>query len=102
MTSTTINNPVRVMIFEPYPMDRVGGNLRTLSYILEKIDRRVKISRCVDRLPADQGRVIAMRFAEEKSIREIARELGRSEGAVKQLQFRGLQSLRSWLGGTND
>ena len=29
------------MIFEPYPMDRIGGNLRTLSYILEKIDRRL-------------------------------------------------------------
>jgi DNA-directed RNA polymerase specialized sigma24 family protein len=35
-----------------------------------------------------------MRFAEEKSIREIAQQLGRSEGAVKQLQFRGLQNLR--------
>ena len=35
-----------------------------------------------------------MRFAEEKSIREIARALGRTEGAVKQLQFRGIQTLR--------
>ena len=42
-----------------------------------------------------------MRFAEEKSIKEIATELGRSEGAVKQLQFRGLQHLRSQLGETN-
>lgn len=44
--------------------------------------------RSVERLPADQRRVIVMRFAEEKSIREIAEELGRSEGAIKQLQFR--------------
>jgi DNA-directed RNA polymerase specialized sigma24 family protein len=36
-----------------------------------------------------------MRFADEKSIRDIAAELGRSEGAVKQLQFRGLQTLRA-------
>ena len=35
-----------------------------------------------------------MRFAEEKSIREIAQALGRTEGAVKQLQFRGIQTLR--------
>ncbi len=34
------------------------------------------------------------RFAEEKSIREIAGALGRSEGAVKQLQFRALENLR--------
>jgi RNA polymerase sigma-70 factor (ECF subfamily) len=45
-------------------------------------------------LPADQKRVIELRFAEEKSIREIAQELQRTEGAVKQLQFRALQNLR--------
>ena len=38
--------------------------------------------------------MIAMRFAEEKSICEIAVALGRTEGAVKQLQFRGLENLR--------
>jgi DNA-directed RNA polymerase specialized sigma subunit len=38
-----------------------------------------------------------MRFAEEKSIRDIAGELGRSEGAVKQLQLRALQNLRAKL-----
>jgi DNA-directed RNA polymerase specialized sigma24 family protein len=36
-----------------------------------------------------------MRFVEQKSIREIAQHLRRSEGAVKQLQFRALQSLRA-------
>ncbi len=39
-----------------------------------------------------------MRFAEQKSIREIAHELERTEGAVKQLQFRGLQTLRTKVG----
>ena len=42
-----------------------------------------------------------MRFAEEKSIREIAQALGRTEGAVKQLQFRALQNLRSRLEGAH-
>jgi DNA-directed RNA polymerase specialized sigma24 family protein len=45
-------------------------------------------------LPAEQRKVVQMRFAEEKSIREIAQALGRTEGAVKQLQFRGVQALR--------
>ncbi len=49
----------------------------------------------VDRLPLDQRIVIRRRFVEQKSIREIAQELGRSEGAVKQLQFRALETLRS-------
>ncbi len=52
-------------------------------------------------LPPDQRRVIGMRFAEEKSIREIAQALGRSEGAVKQLQFRALQNLRARMEGAN-
>jgi DNA-directed RNA polymerase specialized sigma24 family protein len=38
-----------------------------------------------------------MRFAEEKSIREIAEKLGRTEGAVKQLQLRGLRNLRAQI-----
>jgi RNA polymerase sigma-70 factor (ECF subfamily) len=64
---------------------------------LEEVERRAHIFRAVDSLPPDQRRVIVMRFAEEKSIREIAGELGRSEGAVKQLQFRGLEHLRNQL-----
>lgn len=40
-------------------------------------------------------------FAEEKSIREIAQVLGRSEGAVKQLQFRALQNLRARMEGAH-
>jgi RNA polymerase sigma-70 factor (ECF subfamily) len=62
---------------------------------LEEVERRARVFRLVGELPEDQRRVIAMRFAEEKSICEIAQRLGRTEGAVKQLQFRGLQSLRA-------
>jgi DNA-directed RNA polymerase specialized sigma24 family protein len=42
-----------------------------------------------------------MRFAEEKGIREIAQEIGRTEGAVKQLQYRAMQSLRERMGARN-
>jgi RNA polymerase sigma-70 factor (ECF subfamily) len=68
---------------------------------LEEIEHRARLFRLVDRLPADQRRVIVMRFAEERRIREIAQELGRTEGAVKQLQLRGLQKLRARLSETN-
>jgi RNA polymerase sigma-70 factor (ECF subfamily) len=64
---------------------------------LEEVEYRARLFELVDQLPALQRRVIVMRFAEEKSICEIAEDLGRTEGAVKQLQFRGLQSLRSAL-----
>ncbi len=68
---------------------------------LEEADQSARLFRLVDQLPADQRRVIGMRFAEEKSIREIAQALGRTEGAVKQLQFRALQNLRSRMEGAN-
>ena len=68
---------------------------------LEDADRCGQLFRMVEQLPEDQRRVIGMRFAEEKSIREIATELGRSEGAVKQLQFRALQNLRARMEGAN-
>ena len=68
---------------------------------LEEADQCARLFGLVDRLPADQRRVIAMRFAEEKSIREIAQALGRTEGAVKQLQFRALQNLRARMEGAN-
>ncbi|HXM63064.1 MAG TPA: sigma-70 family RNA polymerase sigma factor [Terriglobales bacterium] len=63
---------------------------------LEEVEHQAQLFRLVEQLPSDQRRVIAMRFAEEKSIREIAQQLGRTEGAVKQLQFRGLHKLRDW------
>ena len=68
---------------------------------LDEIEHRARLFKLVERLPIDQSRVIVMRFAEQKSIREIAAALARSEGAIKQLQFRGLQNLRVRLGDTN-
>jgi RNA polymerase sigma-70 factor, ECF subfamily len=65
---------------------------------LEEVEDRARLFRQVEQLPPDQRRVIYMRFGEEKSIREIAQTLKRSEGAIKQLQFRGLQNLRARLG----
>jgi RNA polymerase sigma-70 factor (ECF subfamily) len=68
---------------------------------LDEIERRARLFKLVERLPIDQSRVIMMRFAEQKSIREIATALRRTEGAVKQLQFRGLQNLRVRIGDSN-
>jgi RNA polymerase sigma-70 factor, ECF subfamily len=60
----------------------------------EEIERRAEILQFVRKLPEDQRRVIELRFGGERSIREIAKELKRTAGAVKQLQFRGIQNLR--------
>lgn len=62
-----------------------------------EVEQQARLFQLVGRLPEDQRLVISKRFSEEKSIREIANEIGRSEGAVKQLQFRAVQTLRAWL-----
>jgi len=60
-------------------------------------EQRAMLFQLVDALPADQRRVIIRRFVDQRSVREIAQELRRSEGAVKQLQFRALQTLRGHM-----
>ena len=62
------------------------------------IERRVMLAQLLEDLPADQRLVLERRFLGQRSIRDIAAELGRSEGAVKQLQFRALQTLRARMG----
>lgn len=68
---------------------------------LEKIEILARVYQLIDELPWDQRHVIRLRFAEEKSIRDIAEQLSRSEGAIKQLQFRALQTLRARLSKKN-
>ena len=62
------------------------------------VEESLALVQLVEDLPKDQRLVIRRRFVEQKSLREIAEELGRSEGAVKQLQFRALQHLRTKMG----
>ncbi len=68
---------------------------------MEAIENRARLFRLVEGLPADQKHVIYSRFVEQHSIREIAQQLGRSEGAIKQLQFRAVQTLRARMEGAD-
>jgi RNA polymerase sigma-70 factor, ECF subfamily len=68
---------------------------------IEEVERRATLFQLVDRLPAEQRRVVVLRFVEEKSIKEVAREVRKTEGAVKQLQFRALTSLRARMEGAD-
>ena len=66
---------------------------------LEAVFHHARLFRLVDQLPAVQRRVIRERFIEQRDIREIAGRLKKSEGAIKQLQFRALQTLRAQMEG---
>jgi RNA polymerase sigma-70 factor (ECF subfamily) len=68
---------------------------------LEAIDDHARLFRLVDQLPVVQQRVIRERFVEQRTIREIAARLKKTQGAVKQLQFRALQTLRAQMEGAH-
>ncbi|HET6977915.1 MAG TPA: sigma-70 family RNA polymerase sigma factor [Pyrinomonadaceae bacterium] len=78
-------------------LETEGATKALVDADLEQVERRAQLFRAVEALPEDQRKVIRLRFGEEKSIREIATALDRSEGAIKQLQFRGLENLRARL-----
>ena len=67
-----------------------------------EIERRATLFQLVNSLPEDQRSVLVKRFVEQKSVRDIAQEFGRSEGAIKQLQFRALESLKARVGGSHE
>jgi RNA polymerase sigma-70 factor (ECF subfamily) len=55
------------------------------------------LQQALDRLNPDQRSVISLRVLGDLSIEQTAQVLGKSAGAVKQLQRRGLLTLRSLL-----
>ena len=59
------------------------------------LERRAILFQLVERLPNLQRRVIELRFVEGRSLREVAHLLEKTEGAVKQLQRRAVESLRA-------
>ena len=65
----------------------------------EDAERRAVVFDLLKHLPEDQRRVVRLRYAEQRSMREIAAEMDRSEAAVKQLHYRALENLRQQMGG---
>lgn len=59
------------------------------------------VRRLLSTLPARYKQVIALRFFEEMSIRDISEILGKKEGTVKSLLSRGLAKLKARLTATH-
>lgn len=61
---------------------------------LEKHQEFIKINECIKKLDIKYQDVIALRFYEQKSIKEIAMILNKKEGTVKSLLSRGIEKLK--------
>jgi len=57
----------------------------------------VKLRRAIKKLPENYQQVILLKYINEEDNIVIARVIGKSEGAVRTLQFRALEKLRSIL-----
>lgn len=70
------------------------------SSIHSKIEQRLNhelLAQALKHLTEDQTQVILLKFIEHRSNAEVAKLLGKSEGAIKSLQFRALATLRRVL-----
>ncbi|MGC9333943.1 MAG: RNA polymerase sigma factor [Anaerolineae bacterium] len=64
---------------------------------LEKDQDRQRLRKALLALTPDQQQVLLLRFAQELKIEEVAQILGKSEGAVKLLQYRATRRLQKLL-----
>lgn len=61
--------------------------------IAEQLASREDLRRAMATLTDEQQHVLAMRYGREMPIQEVARALGKTEGAIKQLQARAIAAL---------
>lgn len=58
---------------------------------------QIRIRKMIKKLPQGHQQVIVLKYINELSNKEIAQSLGKSEGAIRTIQFRALEKLRSWM-----
>ncbi len=63
------------------------------SEIAEQMVTNEELRQAIRKLTPDQQHVLALRFGQNLSLQEVARILGKTEGAVKQLQARAIAAL---------
>jgi RNA polymerase sigma-70 factor (ECF subfamily) len=77
-------------------MKRLGreSDLAEFDFPDQIIERRLVLAELVNGLPHDQREVIIMRFAKDKSAREIARVLGRPNRCGQAASASGIEATR--------
>lgn len=78
-------------------IEALAGDDEPLESSWEGTWQKQQVRHALARLTDEQQHVLALRFAEELSLEETAKTIGKTITAVKALQFRALASLRRWL-----
>jgi RNA polymerase sigma-70 factor (ECF subfamily) len=80
--------------FEPISSHDPESELIEAQEKLKQHQDFLEIQKNIVRLPAKYQEVIALRFFEQKQIKEIAEILGKKEGTIKSLLYRAVEKLR--------
>jgi len=80
--------------FEPISSHDPESELIEAQEQLKQYQDFLEIQGKIVRLPAKYQEVIALRFFEQKQIKEIAEILGKKEGTIKSLLYRAVEKLR--------
>ena len=77
-------------ISENAPANEAGNPIKRV----EEQSMEANLMTAMEKLTEEQRQVILLKFIERRTNREIGRELGKPEGAIKSLQYRALAGLR--------
>jgi RNA polymerase sigma-70 factor, ECF subfamily len=85
------------------PEDAAGEARSTESAVMEALQNQ-SVYKAITQLSPDQRDVITMRFIQGMDVSEVAAAMGKKEGTIRTLQFRGLKTLQKVLvrGGSLD
>jgi len=79
-------------------MEELAPDAAARDEALNGVSTRLDLEAALRTLPKLQQEALSLRYIQDLSLRDTARIMDRSEGAVKQLTFRALQTLRERLG----
>jgi len=82
---------------EPLVAESLQARGQDPASLVERRCEHERLRQALSVLTEEQAQVIVLKFAEGLSNAEVARAMGKSEGAVKSLQFRALAALRRRL-----
>jgi RNA polymerase sigma-70 factor (ECF subfamily) len=78
-------------------LDQTQVETQTPEHSWEVLSLKKDVRMALQKLTPEQQHVLALRFADDRSLEETAQALGKKANAVKALQFRALASLRRHL-----
>jgi RNA polymerase sigma-70 factor (ECF subfamily) len=82
---------------QPWPEEGVGGSGPDPASEIASLEQAAALARAVEALPPDRRDVVVRRILDRQPIATVARELGRTPGAVRVLLTRALRQLRDLI-----